>query len=129
MAKSEMELSEPIPEALEANRRRAAELAHSVLTGAVSLLEAAPDLESALRALGCDWDDDSFRTFGLIASETDTLPIGPQRQHWAPEALARKEPDVLRAQAWAEKFGLAACKEVLARYGRPSGAPSSEGAI
>lgn len=83
-------------------RERARALAQSVLSGEAYLLEVSRDLWGALQGLDLDWEDEDCSAFGLIASETEHLPIGSQRQYWSAEALERKNPEILRARSWAE---------------------------
>ena len=118
-----------MPETLEASRERAVALASAVVTGEMDLLEAAPALAAALNALGCTWDDQAYKAFGLIASETDALPIGEQCKFWSAEALARMEPELERARSWAAAIGEPACQEVLERFGRSPDTPREENAV
>jgi len=101
-------------------RDRAIALASAVLTGEADLVEVSRELWSRLGELGLDWDDVDYHALGVIASETDHLPIGAERANWDPEALARKDPEVRDAYAWAEEIGLPACERVVARFSRPS---------
>jgi hypothetical protein len=70
-----------------------------------------------LLSLGCDLEDADYRTFVGIDSETDALPLGRSRQHWAPDALAEIGPEIERAERWALDFGKEAFANVLARIG------------
>lgn len=58
-------------------RERARALAQSVLAGDGDLLEVARELWGVLQGLGLDWEDEDCSAFGLIASETEHLPVGP----------------------------------------------------
>jgi len=61
--------------------------------------------------------DEDFDTFTAIASETDALPLGEVRRHWAPEALQRLEPEVKSATEWALPLAFPACRSVVKRFG------------
>jgi hypothetical protein len=104
-------------ESAETSRVKAAELASRVLAGITSPILAARQLSGLLLTLGCDLEDPDYRTFVGIDSETDALPVGKARQHWAPEALAEKAPDIDRAEKWALDFGREAFANVIARFG------------
>jgi len=94
-------------------------LATTVLAGTVDLLEAAPQLWGGLSVLGFDWGDPDYHAFGLIASETDALPIGAQRVCWAADALVEKEPELQAARIWAAPLGMPACERIVNRFGSP----------
>jgi len=98
-------------------RRQAATIAADVLAGRLSPVIGAVELNFNLRAdLDVSADDEDFKTFMLIDSECDGMPIGPVRQYWSPEALAQKEPDVQRAERWAMKIGRQAFQSIVARF-------------
>jgi len=98
-------------------RQRAAELATGILTGSVQVLEGCHELASLRWEVEVDeWDKD-FVTFAAISSETDSLPVGQVRAHWSSEALARLEPQIQSAVAWATAQATAACRSVVQRFG------------
>jgi hypothetical protein len=49
------------------------------------------------------------RIWAAIDSETDALPVGPERDHWELEALAKLTGKIQRAENWARDFGLQEC--------------------
>lgn len=98
-------------------RLEARQLAKAVLSGGLDILEAAPQLWGILQRLGLEWDDEDSSAFGLIASETEHLPVGQQRLHWSEDALKRKEPRIVAARKWAEEFGMPACRRLESRWG------------
>ena len=63
------------------------------------------------------FEDADYRTFRGHRPETDALPLGRVRQHWAPDALADKAPEIERAEQWAFDFGRHAFANVIARFG------------
>jgi hypothetical protein len=52
------------------------------------------------------------RVWSVIDSETDALPVGPERFHWNADALAKLEGEIHRAESWARAFGLEECVEL-----------------
>lgn len=98
-------------------RERAAEIAAAILAGSMPLLDGCHLLDQLGQAVEVPDNDPDFRAFSLIQSETDALPIGHVRAHWAPDALARLEPEIQSATTWAEPIALPACKSVVARFG------------
>ena len=61
--------------------------------------------------------DEDFDAFEAIESETDHLPIGWERSNWSAEALAEKEPEGARAEAWAKEVAFPACEKLMERFG------------
>ena len=66
---------------------------------------------------GLPAEDESYRAFVLIHSETEHLPVGKQISAWESEALARLQPEIDSAIDWAKPITLNACKSLLARFG------------
>jgi hypothetical protein len=104
-------------EAREQAQARAATIATQILAGERGLLEAAHELKGWLWRGGLPDDDPALRAFVLIDSETDALPLGTERQHWEPAALAQKDQEIARAEMWARPFGVEACEDVVRRFG------------
>jgi hypothetical protein len=98
-------------------RERAVDLARAVLDGTFPLLEGCNGLASLQTAVEVPERDPDFETFNLISSECEALPIGAARAHWAPEALAKLEPEIQSAIAWATPLALPACRSVVQRFG------------
>ncbi|MGO4549555.1 hypothetical protein AB4059_00405 [Lysobacter sp. 2RAF19] len=103
-----------------AARRRAAEIAAGILSGDVAVLEGSRLLDLIRWELEVDERDPDFDVFTAIASETDALPIGPVRQHWSPEALAKLESEIQSAIAWAAPLAAPACQAIVERFGMPA---------
>ncbi|WP_244127376.1 DUF2489 domain-containing protein [Burkholderia gladioli] len=98
-------------------RRTLVELAHAMLDGRVSFLEGAVQVHAIKnRLIGIADRDSDFDVFLVIMSETDHLPLEAQRPLWAPEALARLEPEFKRTEEWARSFALEACRNLIARF-------------
>jgi hypothetical protein len=98
-------------------RRRLVEVAHAMLDGKLSFLEGAVQVHAIKnRLIGMAERDPDFGAFLLIMSETDHLPLEAQRHLWAPEALARLEPEFKRTEEWARSFAPQACRNLITRF-------------
>lgn len=107
----------PLNEAEAEARKSLVVIARSMMSGELPFVEGAVQvlrLESQVGGVG-DHDQD-FSAFVVIESETDHLPLKAQRHLWAPEALARFEPELEKAQQWAESFAPEACANLVARF-------------
>ena len=88
-----------------------------MLAGEVPILEGCHSLAALRWEVEVEERDPDFVTFAMISSETDALPVGSVRAHWASEALVRLEPDIQSATAWATPQALPACHSVVQRFG------------
>jgi hypothetical protein len=107
-------------EQVEEARRRMAELLRSMLNGDLSFIEGSRDLWRLAKYANLPEDDEDVTAFLAIDSETDALPVGRDRQHWAPEALERKAPEIAAAESWARSFGETAARRLLERLNESS---------
>jgi hypothetical protein len=98
-------------------RARAAEIAAAILAGSIPLLDGCHLLDQLGADVAVSDDDPDFSAFSLIQCETEALPLGQARSLWAPDALARLEPEIQAATTWAQSIALPACKSVVARFG------------
>jgi len=97
-------------------RARAVDACAAILAGKLDVLEGCHLLASLRWEVEVDERDADFVTFAVISSEVDALPIGEVRQHWAPEALAKFDPDIRSATAWALPQAVVACRSVIQRF-------------
>jgi hypothetical protein len=104
-------------EYVQSRRQQAAELARGILAGSMPLLEGCHALASLQHAVEAAEQDPDFQTFTLISSECDALPIGSARELWSPEALARVQPELESAIAWATPLAIPACRSIVQRFG------------
>jgi len=72
-------------------RIRVAEIAQSILDGKVRPLLGARMLAGYVNPLKAEISLDAWKTVVGIASETDGMAIGSERQYWAPEPLREKD--------------------------------------
>lgn len=98
-------------------RARAAEIATLVISGSMPVLEGCHLLDGLSAAVEVPDNDPDFLTFNVIRSETEALPIGRVREHWAANALAALEPELRSATDWARPVALPACRSIMDRFG------------
>ena len=105
------------PEEREA-RTEIAEVARAMMRGDLSFIVGARRL-LYLKAIGrVDDDDPDFDPFIVIDSETDALPIGAERDRWAEYALDCLQPEIARAEKWAQEFGRPHCQRLIDRFAK-----------
>ena len=95
-------------------RDRARLVARQVLSGEVSAVQGAR-LIVRLGGLELPENDEDLQALRLVESETDHLPVGDERQHWAPAALAEKVDELARVEKWAREVALTAFKNFAER--------------
>lgn len=98
-------------------RQQAVDTARAMLERQASFLAGARKLATLRHDAEVDDNDPDFTVFVAIESNTDELPIGAVRAHWHEDALARLEPEIEAAEAWAFEQGAAACASLIARFG------------
>jgi hypothetical protein len=91
-------------------------LAKSIIDEQTPILDGAHKMFALLPQLGLPTDDEIYRDFVLIHSETEHLPIGDGLV-WSSEALIRFQPEIESAAGWAKPITLNACKSLLGRFG------------
>jgi hypothetical protein len=97
-------------------RGQARLVARQVVSGEVSAVQGAR-LIVGLGGLELSEKDEDLQALRLVDSETDHLPVGDERQHWAPAALAEKAGELARAEKWAREVALTAFKNLAERWG------------
>lgn len=103
-------------EAIAAARSRMCALAREILDEQISVLDGAYEMHALLSQSGLPVEDPIYRDFLIIEAETETLPVGPQKHLWTPGALARLQPELDTAGAWAKPIAFGACQSVLERF-------------
>ena len=56
------------------------------------------------------------RIFVAIDSETDHLPIGPERLNWDADSLRARDSEIAEYEVAFREDVLAACKKLIERY-------------
>lgn len=97
-------------------RREIGKTAKAMLSGATSFIEGAREIRRLAHEHGLR-DDADIIVFVAIDSETDALPFGELRSMWNTEALAKLQPEIDSAEAWAREVGTAACERLVQRFG------------
>jgi hypothetical protein len=98
------------------NRRQAVTIARDVLEGRSGVIEGSRLLASLSHRVGLGEFDADFLPFVGIDSETDHLPIGEVRRHWAADALATKDAELAAAEAFYRQRAFEACSRLIARF-------------
>jgi hypothetical protein len=86
-------------------------VARGILSRHIGAIEGSIHLSSLAQNLEARWSD-KMDTFVAVASETDDLPAGSIRQHWAPDALARKDSELANYETRIREHVLDACREL-----------------
>ena len=92
-------------------RARALEL----IEGRLSVIESARALSKLTYWTGLSIDPD-LTVFVAIDSETDTLPVGNVRTHWAKHALEREDVDIAKAEDLYRSRALEAAHRLVDRF-------------
>jgi hypothetical protein len=99
------------------SRQKVAQIAQGILDGRVGIIAGARQISGLCGGhLGLDERDPDLATFVGIDSETDDLPIGNTRRHWAPDALARKDVEIARCEAVYREPAFEAASHLVARF-------------
>jgi hypothetical protein len=97
-------------------RRQVAKIAAQMLAGNLGMIEGARLLAGLRHEVEVGEDDPDFLMFVAIESETDHLPVGQEREMWAPESLARKDLEISRAESYAREDAVEACRNLVRRF-------------
>ncbi len=96
-------------------RQKVTDLLTQVIEGKTSILLAARQIVQLRFDIDLDENDKDVLTFVGIDSESDSLPIGPERTYWSKDALKNKEKEIKDVEKWALDFGIEACKNLKAK--------------
>jgi hypothetical protein len=97
------------------NCREIVERCHNLLDGRVGVIEAARSLTALAFRVRAEEDTD-FLLFRVIGSESDALPVGPERAHWSAGALEREDARIAGFEdSWREQAMLSA-RNLADRY-------------
>lgn len=102
---------------IETARIQIAAAAEKMLNGTVSFIEGAREITALRWRAALDQFDPDILPFVGIDSETDILPLGEVTKLWAPDALAKLQPEIVSAQEWAGDFGERHCHSLIRRFG------------
>ena len=91
-------------------------VASAILSGQLGVIEGSRLLCSLRSRVSSLDHDPDFIAFVGLDSETDHLPIGAVRRHWAPAALANKDIQIQAAEQHWHDTAIAACHRLLRRF-------------
>jgi hypothetical protein len=91
-------------------------IASQMLDGKIGIIEGARLLRRLQYEVIDQYLDSDFLIFTVIESETDGLPIGSEREHWATSALIEKDKQVKHAEALYREQALISCKVLIERF-------------
>ena len=98
-------------------RNEAIKRARLILAGELDVLYGSIVLAEVVNKLVPDWRVDPVLTvFNVVASDSDHIPLGPARQQWKGEALARMDAMAKRLADDRRDIVFSACKYVVARF-------------
>ncbi|MCE0499538.1 MAG: DUF2489 domain-containing protein [Methylacidiphilales bacterium] len=100
--------------------RRLIARANELIEGRATVLETARKLIKYRFWFRAENDPD-FQTFAAIDSETDHLPLGNVRQHWASEALKKKDIEIQQAETQFRPQAIEAAHNLIKKYGASLG--------
>lgn len=101
------------------DRQKIVQIAQGILDGSIGIIAGARQLRIfAGGHAGIDEFDPDFRTFVAIDSETDDLPVGESRRHWAADALARKDVEIARCEDLYRAEAREAASHLIARFSK-----------
>jgi hypothetical protein len=86
-----------------------------MLSGQLGIIAAARQIISlAFQLHGDKFVHEMFGVFVAIDSETDHLPVGPERRHWATDALAAKNVEIQKYEESCREDAFQAAHKVVA---------------
>lgn len=98
------------------DRQKIVEIARGILDGSIGIIAGSRQLRAFCGGHGrIDEFDPNFLTFVGIDSETDDLPVGESRRHWAAEALAKKDVEIARCEELYRDAAREAAARLVAR--------------
>jgi len=109
----------PVEPEVEQARLKLAAIALAMLTGTISFIEGARQIVPLARQAKLDDFDPDIVPFICVDSETDAFPFNQVRAHWAPDALAKFQPEIELVEKWAGDFCREHCQKLIDRF-KPS---------
>lgn len=89
-------------------------VARAVLNGDMKVIEASRVLLKLKRSAGLAGE--VFLPFIAIDSETDHLPVGPERELWPAEALAKKDQEIREVEEMYADIAREACSLIIEQF-------------
>ena len=102
---------------VEEQEREIVRVARRILSDEVGIIAGAREMTCVrFRSHTNEQRDEEFLAFVGIASETDHLPVGDVRRHWAADALIRKDAEIIEAEDFFRERALEAARILVERY-------------
>jgi hypothetical protein len=101
-------------------QQRVVETASAILRGELGVIQGARLLCSLQARVSSVHHDPDFLPFIVIDTETDHLPVGDVRQHWAPDALARKDIEIHATEDFYRATAFTGCQRLIDRFSSTS---------
>ena len=99
-----------------------------LLAGELGVVAAARQITSlASRLHGDDLVREMFGVFVAIDSESDHLPVGPERRHWAQDVLVSKDAEIERYEESCRQEAFEAARKIIKSYEQTIAEPGSGG--
>jgi hypothetical protein len=105
------------------SRLEVGEIATAMIEGTMRPLLGARMLMQHLHTLKDEVEPEIFRLFQGVDSESDSLPIGPERNHWGSEALLEKDAQASAYELQCRDQLLEAARHLVLQF--PRRGPSS----
>jgi hypothetical protein len=103
---------------LEAQSKKAVEIAQDILSNKKGLIEGARLLVSLRPTVTHDEFDPDFIPFIAFVSDTDNLPVGKEREFWASDALLMKDNEIQKVEGLYRDKVITACEAIIKRFGK-----------
>jgi hypothetical protein len=88
-----------------------------LLEGSIGVIAASRKISDLRFQLPGDLQSgDDLMCFVMVDSETDHLPVGPDRLHWAPDALKVKDDETAAYEDFHKSAAMAAARRLIHSY-------------
>jgi len=91
------------------------QVAERILNGSLALSLGARAMVT-LQSVGSRDGDLALSLFNEISRATVAIPLGPERQHWGSELLAKKDAELRRIESDYRALALSACREIVSTF-------------
>jgi hypothetical protein len=98
---------------LKKSQAKAIEVARAIIDGKIGIIEGSRALVAIRHEVTDELADSDFLPFIAVESETDTLPVGNVRQHWAKDALANEDIKINKYENEMRDMIIAACERLI----------------
>lgn len=99
-----------------AARARLVEIAQAILEERIGIIAGARELAWLRHDVDPEQVDEDLLGMAGIESQTDHLPLGDVRRHWAEAALRRADAEVAEQEAFFRDSAFASCRALVERY-------------